>query len=65
MTLGQFYKFEAKQICTILRRIGLSGVHWTVSGVQAGAPNELAALRNSQHSSCKNHRTVSVHRTVR
>jgi hypothetical protein len=50
MTLGQFYKFGAKWICTSLWRIGLSGA-------QAGAPSELTALGNSQRSLAKNHRT--------
>jgi hypothetical protein len=29
-----------------------------MSGAQTGAPSELAALSNSQHSSAKNHRTI-------
>jgi hypothetical protein len=41
---GEFYKYGAKQNCTSLWRTGLSGGHWTVSGAQAGAPSELAAL---------------------
>jgi hypothetical protein len=32
--------------------------HWTVSGAQVGAPNELAALGKTQRSSAKNHQTV-------
>jgi hypothetical protein len=32
------------QTCTSLRCTGLSGVHWTVSGAQAGMPSKLAAL---------------------
>jgi hypothetical protein len=32
--------------------------HRTVSGAQAGAPSELTVLRNSLHSSAKNHQTV-------
>jgi hypothetical protein len=42
--LGQFYKFGAKQVCTSLRCTGLSGVHMIVSGAQASAPSEPAAL---------------------
>jgi hypothetical protein len=51
MTLEEFYKFGAKQTCCSLRCTELSGV-------QAGALRELAALRNSQRSSTKIHRTV-------
>jgi hypothetical protein len=51
MTVGQFYKFGAKQNCCILRCTGLSGA-------QAGALRELAALGKSKRSSAKNHRTV-------
>jgi hypothetical protein len=50
--------FGAKQTCCNLWRIGLSGVHQTVSRAQAGALHELAALGNSQRSSTKFHRTV-------
>jgi hypothetical protein len=56
--MGQFYKYGAKSICTSLQRTGLSGVHWTVSGAQAGAPIELATLGNLQCSSAKIHRIV-------
>jgi hypothetical protein len=58
MTLGEIYKNGAKQICPNLRRTGLSGVHWIVSGAQVGTPNELAALEKTQCSSAKNHRIV-------
>jgi hypothetical protein len=58
MTLGQFYKFGAKLTCCSLRRTGLSGVHRTVSDVQAGELHELAALGKSKRSSAKNHRNV-------
>jgi hypothetical protein len=51
MALEQFYKFGAKQTCSSLRRTGLSGA-------QAGALRELAALEKSKRSSAKNHRTV-------
>ena len=58
MTLGQFYKFGAKPNCCSLWRTGLSDVHQTMFGAQAGALCELAALGNSQRSSTKIHRTV-------
>jgi hypothetical protein len=51
MTLWQFYKFEAKQICISQWRTGLSGA-------QAGVPSELAALGKTQCSLAKIHRTV-------
>jgi hypothetical protein len=56
--LGQFYKYGANQDCASLRCTGLSGVHQTVSGAQAEAPNELDVLGDSQSSTAKIHRTV-------
>jgi hypothetical protein len=56
--LEQFYKYGAKQICTSLRRTGLSHVHQTVFGAQAGAPSELVALGKTQRSSTKIHQTI-------
>jgi hypothetical protein len=38
---------QGSQTCTSLRCTGLSGVHRTVSGAQAGARDELAALGKS------------------
>jgi hypothetical protein len=38
---------QTSQTYTSLRCIGLAGVHQTVSGAQAGARDELAALRKS------------------
>jgi hypothetical protein len=51
MTLWQFYKFGAKQICISMWRTGLSGA-------QAGVPSELAALGKTQRSLAKIHHTV-------
>jgi hypothetical protein len=48
----------ARHACTSLRRTGLSGVHRTVFGAQASAPNELAALGKTKSSTAKIHRTV-------
>ena len=58
MTLGQFYKFGAKQTCCSLRCTGLSGAHQIVSGAKVGALSELSSLVKSKRSSAKNHRTV-------
>jgi hypothetical protein len=51
MTMGQFYKFGAKQTCCS---------QWCtrLSGALAGALDELTALGNSRRSSTKNHRIV-------
>jgi hypothetical protein len=51
MTLGQFYKFGAKQTCCNQWRTRLSGA-------LAGALRQLAALENSQCSSTKDHQIV-------
>jgi hypothetical protein len=41
---------ESSQTCARLRCTGLSGVHRTVSGAQAGSPSEQAAFgKNSAH----------------
>jgi hypothetical protein len=47
-----------RQACTSLWRTGLSDVHRTVFGAQAGAPNKLAALRKTKGSAAKIHLTV-------
>jgi hypothetical protein len=49
---------RARQTCTSLRRTGLSGAHQTVSGAQASARNELAALGKNAAPADKIHRTV-------
>jgi hypothetical protein len=41
-----------------MRCTGLFGVHRTVSGAQARAPNELAALGKTQSSTAKIHQIV-------
>jgi hypothetical protein len=43
----------ARQTCTSLWRTGLSGVHLTLSGAQAGAPDGQAALEKTHRSRLK------------
>jgi hypothetical protein len=42
--LGRFYKYGVNQTCTSLQCTGLSGVHQTVFGAQAGTPDGQTAL---------------------
>jgi hypothetical protein len=49
---------ESSQTCTSLRCIGLSGVHWTVSGAQASSAAKSPLSGIGEGDVAKNHRTV-------